>query len=253
MPAPLSVAAHAAPSVPMSSCPDLFRASTSCSIAVRAGRGRGGGGTWMPGTSPGMTEETSRAADGIPGNREVPRRAPPRHADPRIGYADPPLCRARTVGICRRQCRQAGRVGKGRHSRSASAGRECRPGRDLPTRCLCRRQKPTSGPAGRHAPCPQIQAGRQRTCSAHEGKGRWRRFRRRPAVPRPLPQAGGEKVSRGVGSSVPSPRRGEGRGEGEIPLGSRVERIRGFRSRIRSGIGREKKRRKNGDLATNLL
>ena len=46
------------------------------------------------GTSPGMTEETSRAADGIPGNREVPRRAPPRHADPRIEYADPLVPRA---------------------------------------------------------------------------------------------------------------------------------------------------------------
>ena len=43
------------PSAPPSSCPDLFRASMSCDIAVRAGRGRGGGGTWMPGTSPGMT------------------------------------------------------------------------------------------------------------------------------------------------------------------------------------------------------
>jgi len=48
------------PSAPPSSCPDLFRASTSCGIAVRAGSGRGGGGTWMPGTSPGMTEEVSR-------------------------------------------------------------------------------------------------------------------------------------------------------------------------------------------------
>ena len=38
---------------------DSFRASTPCGIAVRAGRGRGGGGTWMPGTSPGMTEKVS--------------------------------------------------------------------------------------------------------------------------------------------------------------------------------------------------
>ena len=30
-------------------------------------------------------------------------------------------------------------------------------------------------------------------------------------------------MSRGVGSSVPSPRRGEGRGEGEIPPDSGVE------------------------------
>ena len=44
-----------APPSPTASCPDLFRASTPCGIAVRAGRGRGGGGTWMPGTSPGMT------------------------------------------------------------------------------------------------------------------------------------------------------------------------------------------------------
>ena len=34
---------------------DLFQASTSCGTAVRAGSGRGGGGAWMPGTSPGMT------------------------------------------------------------------------------------------------------------------------------------------------------------------------------------------------------
>ena len=34
---------------------DLFRASTSCGIAVRAGGGQDGGGRWMPGTSPGMT------------------------------------------------------------------------------------------------------------------------------------------------------------------------------------------------------
>ncbi len=44
------------PALPsLSSCPDLFRVSTSCDIAVRARSGRTGGGTWMPGTSPGMT------------------------------------------------------------------------------------------------------------------------------------------------------------------------------------------------------
>ena len=39
------------------SWPDLFRPSTSRGIAVRAGRGRGGGPAWIPGTSPGMTGE----------------------------------------------------------------------------------------------------------------------------------------------------------------------------------------------------
>ena len=39
---------------PKPSCLDLFRASTSCGIAVRARRGRGGGATWMAGTSPAM-------------------------------------------------------------------------------------------------------------------------------------------------------------------------------------------------------
>ena len=67
-------------------------------------------------------------------------------ADPRIDYAAPGAARARgrhlATGICRRQCRQAGRVGKCRHSRPAFAGRECRPGSDLSTRCLCRRQAP---------------------------------------------------------------------------------------------------------------
>ena len=42
----------ACPRPPTSSCPDLFRASTSCGIAVWAGSGRVGGGTWLPGTSP---------------------------------------------------------------------------------------------------------------------------------------------------------------------------------------------------------
>ena len=58
------------------------------------------------------------------------------------------------TGICRRQCRQAGRVGRGRHSRSASAGCECRVGSDLSTRCLCRRREPAPGPAGSPSPGP---------------------------------------------------------------------------------------------------
>ena len=45
-----------------------------------------------------------------------------------------PRRRARTVGICRRQCRPACRVGKCRQSRPAFAERECRPGSDLSTR-----------------------------------------------------------------------------------------------------------------------
>ena len=92
-----------------------------------------------------------------PGDGGVPRRAPLRHADPRIGYADPPVPRRRAFGICRRKCRPAGRVGKGRHSRPAFEERECRPGSDLSTR--------------RHAPCPQIQAGQQWTRSGHDGGG----------------------------------------------------------------------------------
>ena len=47
---------------PPPSCPDLFRASTSRGIAVRAGRGRGGGRTWMPGTSPLLSGLTSGRA-----------------------------------------------------------------------------------------------------------------------------------------------------------------------------------------------
>ncbi len=53
------------------SCPDLFRASTSCGMAVRAWSGRGGGGTWMPGTSPGMT--TRR---GVPEDADTARPCP---------------------------------------------------------------------------------------------------------------------------------------------------------------------------------
>ena len=93
---------------------DSFRASTSFGIAVRAWRGRGGRGTWMLGTSPGMTEERKKrrgsrarpcggdnlACDchryrpGAPRDGGVPRRAPPRHAAPRIQYADAPAPRA---------------------------------------------------------------------------------------------------------------------------------------------------------------
>ena len=68
-------------------------------------------------------------------------------ADPRIDYAAPGAARARgrhlATGICRRQCRQAGRVGKCRHSRPAFAGRECRPGSDLYPMPMS-----TAGPAG---------------------------------------------------------------------------------------------------------
>ena len=55
-----SLLRHFSPSP--SSCPDLFRASTSCGIAVRARKGRGGGGTWMPGTSPLLSGLTSGRA-----------------------------------------------------------------------------------------------------------------------------------------------------------------------------------------------
>ena len=57
---------------PSPSCPDLFRASTPCGIALRAGNGRGGGGTWMPGTSPGMTA----GARGWPENARPARHCP---------------------------------------------------------------------------------------------------------------------------------------------------------------------------------
>ena len=60
---------------------------------------------------------------------------------------------ARAVGICRPKCRPAGRVGKCRHSRPAFAERECRPGSDLPTRCLCRRREPAPSP-GDAKPAP---------------------------------------------------------------------------------------------------
>ena len=49
---------------PPPSWPDLFRPSTSRGIAVRAGRGRGGGPTWIPGTSPGMTVRAQRSFRG---------------------------------------------------------------------------------------------------------------------------------------------------------------------------------------------
>ena len=63
---------------PLSSCLDLFRASTSCGIVVRARRGRGGGGTWMPGTSPGMTVGES---DGV-GPQRSPRGGRPQACHP---------------------------------------------------------------------------------------------------------------------------------------------------------------------------
>ena len=119
--APLSIAGHTALSVPSPSCPDLFRASTSCGIAVRAGSGRGGGGTWMPGTSPGMTEE-----------RKKRRGSRARHVEDTIVHAAIVVTNAAVTrrarvrhfrtGLCRRKCRPACRVGKCRHSRSASAG-----------------------------------------------------------------------------------------------------------------------------------
>ena len=58
---------------PMPSWPDLFRPSTSGGIAVRAGRGRDGGGTWMAGTSPAMTEGGVLACRvSCPGSRDPP-------------------------------------------------------------------------------------------------------------------------------------------------------------------------------------
>ena len=62
------------------------------------------------------------------GFRDVPRIRDEHRLDmfdPRIEYADSLVLHARTFGFCRRKCRQAGRVGKCRHSRSAFEGREC--------------------------------------------------------------------------------------------------------------------------------
>ena len=68
--------------------------------------------------------------------------------DPVVTRSGPPAaprCRARVrhfrTGIRRRKCRQAGRVGRDRHSRPASGGRECRVGGDLSTRCPVNRRK----------------------------------------------------------------------------------------------------------------
>ena len=113
----------------------------------------------------GRTEESRSGGTGEFGARSGPPAALPAmegfRDEHRRDMSNMPTlrCRARTFGICRRQCRQVGRVGRDRHSRSAFEGRECRPGRDLSTRCLCRRQAPDRdtgrGPAVRVALAPQ--------------------------------------------------------------------------------------------------
>ena len=65
---------------------DLFRASTPCGIAVRAGRGRGGGGTWMPGTSRGMTTGGRRGGAPVAGLRQP--------TDRRVVYTGSPFSRS---------------------------------------------------------------------------------------------------------------------------------------------------------------
>ena len=138
--------------------------------------GRGGwleiltGQQWNKSGHDGRTEETSRAARPSSGpdkprekrrgfrarpcgghdhacdrHRYRPGRHPERAADRAPGVCRLPGAACERVrhlptDICRRQCRQAGRVGKGRHSRPAFEGPECRVGSDLPTRCLCRRR-----------------------------------------------------------------------------------------------------------------
>ncbi len=76
------------PATFLPSCPDLFRASTSCGIVVQARRGRGDGETWMPGTSPGMTKEETRARPGTAtGDAGVPKSEP----RPARSAGNPPL------------------------------------------------------------------------------------------------------------------------------------------------------------------
>ena len=120
-----------------------------------------------------------RAAHGAPGDGGVPGRAPPRRDRPADRLCRHPVPRASAFGICRRKCRQARRVGRDRHSRSAFEGRECRVGSDLSTRCLCRRRGRASGLAGRHAPCRQIEPD---SSGLEPGRQAWKprqtRFRR---------------------------------------------------------------------------
>ena len=136
--------------------------------------------TWMPGTSPGMTVEESGAMEGTAtGETPVRRNSRPEPAH-RVVFiiafplpGTPPMWRTRSCmqpsslpicgrhpprafGICRRKCRPARRVGKCRHSRPAFAGRECRPGSDLSTRCLCRRPAPAHRLPGYRCKLPFI-------------------------------------------------------------------------------------------------
>ena len=58
----------------LSSCPDLFRASTSLHRLARAPLAPRCRKTWMPGTSPGMTTGVGRAAGPAPGRADRPSR-----------------------------------------------------------------------------------------------------------------------------------------------------------------------------------
>ena len=88
---------------------------------------------------------TAGGGDGLAHGRRRVRRpfplpgTPPGHGEDTIVHATAIV--TDTDGICRRKCRPACRVGKCRHSRPAFAGRKCRPGRDLSTRCLRRRRE----------------------------------------------------------------------------------------------------------------
>ena len=63
--------------------PGRVPGTTSCGIAVRAGGcGRGGGGTWMPGTSPGMTTELSGECPSCPTLSPIRGRRPAPGASP---------------------------------------------------------------------------------------------------------------------------------------------------------------------------